>query len=157
MMPSIHHRSVYDNHKSDVEMMATAMDGVRRVRSMPPRTKPDAYDVAAVRSAIQRALEHRGRTRHAASVGAQLPPATLANFLGGKTGGLDLSTAMRLARELDLTVSQLVGETPLDAPPATAPAESPSRAAVYRVALDAANRVIQALEQELADLQKRHQ
>jgi hypothetical protein len=149
MMPSIHHRSVYDNHKSDVEMMATAMGGVRRVRSMPPRTKPDAYDVAAVRAAIQRALEHRGRTRHA--------PATLANFLGGKTGGLDLSTAMRLARELDLTVSQLVGETPLDAPPATAPAESPSRAAVYRVALDAANRVIQALEQELADLQKRHQ
>jgi hypothetical protein len=147
MMPSIHHRSVYDNHKSDVEMMATAMGGVRRVRSMPPRTKPDAYDVAAVRAAIQRA----------ASVGAQLPPATLANFLGGKTGGLDLSTAMRLARELDLTVSQLVGETPLDAPPATAPAESPSRAAVYRVALDAANRVIQALEQELADLQKRHQ
>ena len=65
------------------------------------------------RAAIRRALKERGLSRQKACELAGLKNANaLGNFLTGRTRSLNLDTLEPLARVLNMTISELVGEIP---------------------------------------------
>jgi hypothetical protein len=133
-----HSTPVYRNNGTDMRSM-----------------KPDPYDAEAVRAAVVRALEFREETPYSASVGADVADKTLPNFLlpeghKNRTDTLRLDSAVRIAAYLRLTVSQLIGETPL-VTPATVASLSIGSLSAYEDVLALQAQRIAELKSALAD------
>jgi transcriptional regulator with XRE-family HTH domain len=91
-------------------MLATPHRRRGKGAAMPPR-QSDPYDPAAMRAAVQSAVDHDGRTVNAIAVAAEVSPNVLVHILGGKTEKPQIDGLVRIARALGLTVSELIGET----------------------------------------------
>lgn len=79
---------------------------------MPVRdSSTDAYQPEAVRDAIRLALEKADKKKSSVGKGAEMSDRLVGKFLSGGTYSITLANAIRLARHLGTTVSEMIGET----------------------------------------------
>lgn len=155
MIREIQHQgtSVYRINRSKMGVARMArIDNVAGVPNLPRENDP--YDADAIREAIDRALAFKKISRTAAAKGAGHNDKALTNFYlppdhREQTDTLRLSTVLRIARFLGLTVSQFIGETPLEATP-TSPQESVQSSLMYAEVLAMQAAEIAQLRAEIA-------
>lgn len=147
-MPDSSHHGAKGKGKSGTIRIATSDRDRATDAGMPRRTKPTPYNADRVRAGIRAALEFRGETSpNDVCKRAEIAEKTLDNLFKGRSQTIQLDSLVCIATELRLTVSQLIGETPLEAP--AAPGAGAAQAKDRLIA--AQNELIAALREELAE------
>jgi transcriptional regulator with XRE-family HTH domain len=108
-----------------------------------------AFDAERMRAVI-RAIQRRRQdlTWSAWTEQAGVSDRIMRRFLKGETAEIELSAVVRLAAVVDVTVSQLIGETPLDEPEAD---EQRQEIARLRAALRDALQLVRGLTASTAE------
>ena len=124
-MADIAHLSAAVTRFHSPKSPATSVLSDHKRQGMPVRDN-DPYDGAAVRKAIEMALEKAGKARSSVGQNQGMGERLIGKFLSGGSQTITLANAVRLASALGLTVSELIGEVmpPEQAMEATAEEET---------------------------------
>ena len=105
----IPHGSAGIKRNSGTKIPQTGNEATPTDAGMPARPD-DPYEPDKIRSAIQAALDRAGVKKSGASKNAGMAERLVGKFLSGNSNTIQLASAIRLARALGITVSELIGE-----------------------------------------------
>lgn len=119
------------------------------------KSEPTGYDAEAVRAAMRRVADKFSSNREWAAK-AGIGEATLRKFLTGGSAKMELDKIVALARAAGLTVSQMIGEAPLEADsPTQPPAEDPATRSLLREVRARLSRQTADIDALVAELSRR--
>jgi hypothetical protein len=116
----IPHAGADFKRKGGPEIPQTGAGAAPTDAGMPARPN-DAYKPDEIRAAIRAALDRSGASKSGSSKKAGMAERLVGKFLDGDSNTIQLASAIRLARALGITVSELIGEPSPQSPAGSLP------------------------------------